>query len=64
VLLDSDLVSLRQPRGELVVDVIGCVEPELMNDVACRYRLDARKARAGDVPGQDQVTGQPIAVGA
>src|SRR5215472_2623716 len=61
MLLDPDLVGLRQPRGELIVDVLGCIQPELMDDIAHRYGLDAREPGAGDVPGQNQVAGQPLA---
>ena len=61
VLLSADLVGFGQPRAEVLIDVAQLHEPERVQVIARRERLDAAEARVIETSGQHHVPVQPAA---
>ena len=59
MLLISHQVCLSQPRFEVRVDIAGLNEPERMQVISGRERLDAAEARVVETSGKDKVTIEP-----
>src|SRR5690349_19742336 len=57
--LPAHVVGLRQPAGELGVDVVRSEEPERVQDVPRREDLDPAPARRRDLASQDEVPVEP-----
>jgi hypothetical protein len=52
-------IRLDEPRTELVIDLFDIVEPEDVEVIPPRVRLNFAKSRALDAPGQNKVAIKP-----
>src|SRR5688500_1971554 len=56
----ADLVSLRQPGLNLVINLIHALEPKRVEMISRRERLDAAETRTLETPRQDDMAVYPI----
>ena len=58
----ADAVGLDQPGGEFVVNLLGRIQPERVQDISRRVHLDLPEPRAVDPASENEVRGSARSV--